>query len=107
MPSPFFKGLGETVLGIFKDEAKAVFKPQNGYPQPLEVIFNARHQAVDVQGQEIGAPNPTAWFRTGLITPVYGDTLEVVVEGTSINYRIINVAPDGLELTQLDLDEPA
>lgn len=105
MPSPFFKGLGESVLRIFKDEAKAIFKPQNGYSQPLEVIFNARHQSVDVDGQAYGAPNPTAWFRTGLISPVYGDQIEIVVDGVGVDYIITSIEPDGLELTQLNLDE--
>lgn len=69
---------------------------------PVEVIFHARHQEVDLDGQAYGAPNPTAWFRTGLIDPNYGDKIEI----NGIEYTIVGTEPDGLELTQINLDEP-
>jgi len=101
MPSPHFKGMGDTILGIFKEEIKALFKPKDGYVQEVVVIFNAAHQAVDLSGQEFGAPNPTAWVRTGTIDAKYQDKIEIAGK----EYSIVNVAQDGLELTQLDLDD--
>ena len=101
MPSPFFNGMGETILRIFGEEQPAQFIPQNGPPKPVEVIFNAIHQDVDLSGQVIGGPNPTAWIRTGLISPEYNDKIRIENSGT---YLITSTEDDGLELTRLNLD---
>jgi len=101
MPSHFFDGLGEQVLGIFQEEVKALFKPQDGITQPIEVIFNDRHQDVDDFGKPYGAPNPRAWFRTGLICPKFGDILEVGKR----SYIVREVKDDGLEITELVISE--
>lgn len=102
MPSPFFDGLGKTILQIHKDSEQAIFKPQEGTNQPVEVIFNDKHQEIDVDGRPYGAPRPVAWFETGLIEPVYGDVLEI----NNIEYVVRETKPDGLELTEVILSGP-
>jgi len=102
MAAHFFKGLGETVLGIFKDAENAVFNPQEGQTQSIEVIFSHRHQDVDIYGKDYGAPKPVAWIKTGIAEPKYKDKLCI----NEVEYLIIDIKPDGLELTRLDLQEP-
>lgn len=101
MPSPFFDRLGETVHSIFKDEKQAIFKSDDGLIQPVEIIFNDRHQAIDLDGKPYGAPKPMAWFKTGDICPNFNDILEV----NGKKYLIREVKDDGLELTELTLSE--
>ena len=101
MPTPFFDGLGEQVLEIFQDCEEAIFHPESGSVQPVDIIFNDRHQDVDEFGKPYGAPNPRAWFRTGDICPVFGDIL--VIRGCK--YIIREPKPDGLELTELVISE--
>lgn len=102
MPAPFFNGLGEAILETFKDVQQAVFTPQVGPAQPIDVIFNDRHEDVDLNGIPYGAPKPTAWIRTGLVNPAFNDTLVI----NSVSYLIKEIKPDGLELTQLTLTAP-
>lgn len=101
MPSPFFDRLGAQVHKIFKNREKAVFKPNSGSTQFVEVIFNDRHQDIDIDGKPYGAPKPMAWVKTGEIFPEYNDVLEV--NGTK--YIIREMKDDGLELTGLVLSE--
>lgn len=101
MPSPYFDGLGDKCLDIFKDEVKASFRSQTGVIQSIEIIFNDRHQETDMDGRAYGAPKPMAWFKTGLICPVYGDLLYV----NDAKYIIREVKDDGLELTELTLSD--
>lgn len=104
MVSNSFKGFGETLLEMFKDETEAIFKPQEGDPISLEVIFHARYQETNLSGEPFGAPDPVAWFRTGLISPAYLDKIDIKVDGGFKTYSIVAIQPDGLEMTQLNLD---
>lgn len=101
MPSPFFNRLGETVLEIFKNSNKAVFNPQEGQSQSIEVIFLDRHKDIDIHGKEYGAPKPIAWFRTGIIEPKYKD--QITIENKV--YSIVEIKPNGHEITELTLQE--
>ena len=101
MASPHFKGIGQAIIEVFKEGKQATFKPQQGDQKTLEVIFTSANQQVDIGGQEYGSSNPTCWFNTGLISPVYGDKIEI----DGVDYTVVNVSPDGHELTQIDLDE--
>ena len=101
MPSHFFNRLGETVLEIFKNSKAAIFNPQVGQAQSVEVIFLDRHRDIDIHGHEYGAPKPVAWFRTGLIDPVYKDEIEI----ENKNYSIVEIKPNGHEITELTLQE--
>lgn len=104
MPASIFDGLGETVLETFKEPEQASYLSQIPLSQPvtLDCIFNARHQEKDYEGVVVGAPRPVAWFATGEIEPKYGDSWTVA----GVTYKIIDVKPDGLELTELGLQAP-
>jgi len=101
MPSSYFNGMGDLILDTFQETVSALFKPQEGSIQPVEIIFNKAHQDIDIDGKPYGAPNPRAWIRTESICPVYGDVLEVDGE----DYLVREIKPDGLELTALVLSE--
>lgn len=104
MTSPYFDGLGEACLATFGDAVPAIYLSQvdDSEPVDVEVIFNARYQKVDQNGIEYGTPRPVAWFRTGLIVPKYGDAITI----ESVAYKINEIAPDGLEITELGLTAP-
>lgn len=102
MPSPLFDGMGDSMLLTFGEAKDAIFKPQTGGTQTVEVIFNARHQEVDRDGKPFGSPKPRAWFRTGTFCPEDGDFIEI----DGVDYLIREEKPDGLELSELLLVEP-
>lgn len=103
MPSHFFNRLGETLLGIFKETELAVFNPQEGQTQSVEVIFHDRHRDIDFDGKEVGAPRPTAWVKTGLIDPKYKDKMTI----NDKDYLIVEIKPNGHEITELILQDDA
>lgn len=97
MPSPFFDGMGQTIMDIFGDCEYATLKPENGSVKTIEVIFNAVHREVDIDGRPIGAPNPRMWIRNDVACPKYGDIIEL----RGVKYIVREVQDDGLELTEL------
>lgn len=102
MPSPSFNGLGKQLHAMFKDKQPAVFRPQDGDAQSIDVIFHDRHQEVDKDGKPYGAPKPVAWILTDLgLDPKFNDRLDV----NGDEYIIKEIKPDGLEITELTLVE--
>ena len=90
------------MLGIFGEDAKATFRPKNGRPQPIEIIFNARHQEVDVDGKAYGEERPVAWIRKGSsCKPKYDDEIEI----DDKLYIVRETKFDGLELMEIVLTE--
>lgn len=104
MTTYFFSGLGETLLGIFGETDKAVFKPKKGRPQSAEVIFNARHQELDIDGKPYGSERPVAWAKKDAFycDPDFDDVIEI----NNVDYFIKETKFDGLELIELVLAEP-
>ncbi len=102
MPSPAFNGLGQAIHNVFKENQSAVFKPQIGSNESVEVIFHARHQETDRDGVPYGAERPVAWILTAAgIDPKYDDGLEI----NGVDYIIKEIKPDGLEIVELILAE--
>ena len=98
MPSPFFDGMGATIMDLFGECQEAILKPSNGgNVRSVEVIFNAVHQEVDIDGRPVGGPNPRMWIKKGVACPEYGDVIEL----HGVKYLVREVEPDGLELNEL------
>lgn len=91
------------MIGIFGEDAKATFRPKNGRPQPVEIIFNARHQEVDLDGKPYGEEKPVAWIQkdTKNCKPKYDDEFEI--DGKL--YIVRETKFDGLELDEIVLTE--
>ena len=103
MPSPFFNGLGNQLLQIFKDsEPATLFSQETDDSRPVSVIFHARHQDTDRNGIPYGAPRPVAWIEISSNPPKYGDILTI----GEVDYVIRETKPDSLELIELVLSEP-
>lgn len=103
MTGQVLKGLFDTVLSVFKEKDTATYTPVAGPPSTeLDVIFLAKHQEVDSFGVAFGAVNPTAWIKSGIITPEFGDTLEI----SSVVYTIREDEFDGHETIKLTLEAP-
>lgn len=97
MASRFFNRLGETIVEIFKEPQDGIFQCQ-----PIEVIFESSHQDIDINGRPYGAPKPVAWFKTGMISPVYGDIITIAAK----DYTIVEIKVDGIsQVTELILQE--
>jgi len=101
MTSSYFDGFGDSLMTVFKDTIEAIFEPVIGDTETVEIIFNACHQEVDIDGVPYGAEKPVAWFKTGVITPKDRDKIVI----NTIEYIIRDVKPDGLELTELTLSK--
>lgn len=103
MTGQVLKGLFDTVLSVFKEKDTATYTPVAGPPSTqLDVIFLAKHQEVDSFGVAFGAASPTAWIKSDIITPEFGDTLEI----NSVVYFIREDEFDGHETIKLTLEAP-
>lgn len=103
MTGQVLKGLFDTVLSVFKEKDTATYTPVTGPPSTeLDVIFLAKHQEVDSFGVAFGSAQPTAWIKSGIITPEFGDTLEI----DSVVYTIREDEFDGHETIKLTLESP-
>lgn len=103
MTGQVLKGLFDTVLSVFKEKDTATYTPVAGPPSTeLDVIFLAKHQEVDSFGVAFGSAQPTAWIKSGVVTPDNGDTLEI----NSVVYTIREDEFDGHETIKLTLEAP-
>lgn len=103
MTGQVFKGLFNAVLSVMKEGSKATYTPLAGPPSTeIDVIFLAKHQEVDSFGVAYGTPAPTAWIKDGIVTPEFGDTLEI----DSVVYKIREDEFDGHETVKLTLESP-
>ena len=103
MPGPIFNGLFDTVLSVMKEQDTATYTPVAGPPSTeLDVIFLAKHREVDEFDVGYGAASPTAWIKTGVVVPEFGDTLKI----GAIIYVIREDEFDGHETIKLTLESP-
>ena len=103
MTGQILKGLFDTVLSVFKEKDTATYTPVAGPPSTeLDVIFLVKHQEVDSFGIAFGSARPTAWIKSGIVTPDNGDTLEI----DSVVYVIREDEFDGHETIKLTLEAP-
>ena len=102
MSSRYFNRLGETIIDIFKDSVKGIFKPvdESCSPQSVDVVFDDFHMDIDIHGKPYGAPRPMAWVKEGFINPVYGDKIEI----ENKEYTIVEVKLQE-QVTELVLQE--
>lgn len=95
MVSRYFQRNGDYIVQLFENKTEGLFTPKNGAPVSVRLVFNDRHQDIDINKHKYGAPKPVAWIKTGSINPTYKDML--TIDGA--NYWIVEVKNDGIKAT--------
>lgn len=81
--------------------------PISGSQSTLTAIFDAQHVFEDVGGSvTFSVQQPRLTCRSSDVAAVVeGDSMTTIVDGSSVNYKVVAIMPDGTGITELALEK--